>query len=455
MHGFANRTTPLTFRQNTIQSIFRFVTAGDSCLIVGTGSVGKSNLLRFIQNEDILNAYLGEVYEHFLVVYIDVNKALERSSWGLFELILHQILMALTSKTNDEKILQAIDDLHQRTTEPQTRYLALRFVDRAIHLVCYQLKMNLVFLIDEFDTLCSNLSASDFSALRALRDDNKYRLMYVVTSRAELNRLVEKTRDIEPFEELVSPNTVWLGPYSESDAKVMLQRLNTRYGVMLDEETTRKLLVATGGHPALLRAAHRTTLEQPDHLIDALMLSPQVFDECDRIWHSLKDDEQKMLIDLTINKVPSTSDPEIILYKLKKKGMIGGPWAKGYDIFSTLFAEFVKRCRRTTNDDIQIDHDRRLVLVEGKIIEGLSTLEFGLIEYLESRRGQVCTRDELAEHLYPEDVIYGEDGVSDARLGTIIARVRREIEPEPKSPKYILTVRGHGYKLIDKQECIL
>jgi DNA-binding response OmpR family regulator len=63
--------------------------------------------------------------------------------------------------------------------------------------------------------------------------------------------------------------------------------------------------------------------------------------------------------------------------------------------------------------------------------------------------GQVCSRDELIKHLYPEDSSLGGGGVTDNRLDSVVKRLRKQIEPNPKEPKYILTVRGHGFRLDD------
>ncbi|MBN1873931.1 MAG: winged helix-turn-helix transcriptional regulator [Anaerolineae bacterium] len=441
---------PITFRQDVIKRVFQFLTAGDSCLIVGIGSVGKSNLLRSIQNEEILPVYLQDEKDDFLIIYVDINKVLEYSSWGLFELMLHQMFMALSSKIDDDKVLNAVDDLHQRAIHPETRYLAFRFADRAVNLIYQKLKLKLVFIFDEFDSICQKLLPRDFSALRALRDDHKYRLMYVVATRTELDHLREDPGEIESFEELLSPNIIWLGPYSEIDANFMLQRLSTRYNINLDERVSHELLVATGGHPGLLRVAYRIAIDHPPHLLDALLLNSQILVECERIWHSLDSEEREALVYLAMNR-GLIERYDVILTRLHHKGLIGGPWTSQNAIFSPLFVEFVRLQRIVTGEDIQIDRERRLVWVEDRMIEGLSPLEFRLIEYLETRRGQVCSRDELAEYLYPADMAYEGEGVSDARLGSIVTRVRKRIEPDPENPKYIVTVRGHGYKLLEEQ----
>ena len=72
-----------------------------------------------------------------------------------------------------------------------------------------------------------------------------------------------------------------------------------------------------------------------------------------------------------------------------------------------------------------------------------------LLDYLEARRGQACSRDEIAQHLYPDDMLAKGGGVSDARLDAVVKRLRKHIEPVKGKPQFIITVRGHGFRLED------
>jgi len=442
---------PLNFRAEAVTTILRYVAAGDSCSVVGIGSVGKSNLLRSLQEKEVRRAKLGQAWNTYLFVYIDVNKSLKRSLWGLLELMLHQLMIEVTNQGADEVTLQTIDDLHGRATEPKTRYLALRYLDRAVSMVCNQLGWRLVFLIDEFDELCRAMPRRGFAALRALRDDHKYWLIYVVATRLELRRLREEISDIEAFEELVSPHTIWLGPYSEDDARFMLHRLEARHDVRLEEETTNHLLSATGGHPGLLRAGFRVMIEHPGNLQGMLASSSQVQDECRRIWLSLAPKEQKAVVSLAGDM---EVQPQLtgIMEQLRHKGLLGGPWVSADRIFSPLFAEYIRQRHPVVGARVHIDRQRRIVWVDGRKIAGLAPLEYKLIEYLEGKRGQVCSRDELAQYLYPEDMSLEGAGVTDTRIDSVVKRLRRRIEPNPRKPRYIVTVRGHGLRLADGDE---
>lgn len=439
---------PVTYRASEVEQILAALRAGDSCSVVGIGSVGKSNLMRFLQREDVHRAYLDDDGDQYLFVYVDVNKLLKQSFWGLLELMLHQLMLELANRDADQTILQTIDELHRRATAAKTQHLALRYLDRAIGVACNQLDWRLVFLIDEFDELCRTMPPRSFAALRALRDDYKYRLMYVVATRLELKRLRAERLEIEPFEELFSSHTIWLGPYVEDDARLMLRRLAARHSVNLDQKTENEVLSVTGRHPGLMREAYHTVREQSS-LFETLVRNSRGRDECQRIWFSLSPEEQQAMVDLA-NNVAAPASQDNTLERLRRKGLVSGPPGDKGQIFSPLFAEYIQRQHPTVGERIYVDHERHTVWVNGYEIGGLTPLEYNLIRYLEKKRGQVCSRDELVQVLYPEDAGFDGEGVTDTRLDSVVKRLRKRIEPKPKEPRYIVTLRGHGFRLVDE-----
>jgi two-component system, OmpR family, response regulator MtrA len=72
----------------------------------------------------------------------------------------------------------------------------------------------------------------------------------------------------------------------------------------------------------------------------------------------------------------------------------------------------------------------------------LSATEFRLLLELVRNKGRVLTRHVLIEH------VWGYDYLGSSRLVDMaVKRLRAKIEDDPGSPKYILTVRGIGYRL--------
>ena len=60
-------------------------------------------------------------------------------------------------------------------------------------------------------------------------------------------------------------------------------------------------------------------------------------------------------------------------------------------------------------------------------------------------RNKICDKYQIVESVWGEDYV---DEVYDASIEKLISRLRRKIEPDISSPRYLVTVRGRGYKLI-------
>lgn len=90
---------------------------------------------------------------------------------------------------------------------------------------------------------------------------------------------------------------------------------------------------------------------------------------------------------------------------------------------------------------VRMDVERHIVAVNGQQIT-LPLKEFDLLEYLLRNSGRVLTRGQLI------DRVWGADYVGDTKtLDVHVKRLRSKIEPDPASPKHLVTVRGLGYKL--------
>ena len=90
---------------------------------------------------------------------------------------------------------------------------------------------------------------------------------------------------------------------------------------------------------------------------------------------------------------------------------------------------------------VRMDVDRHVVSVRGDAVS-MPLKEFELLELLLRNAGRVLTRGQLI------DRVWGSDYVGDTKtLDVHVKRLRAKIEPDPASPKHLLTVRGLGYKL--------
>lgn len=89
---------------------------------------------------------------------------------------------------------------------------------------------------------------------------------------------------------------------------------------------------------------------------------------------------------------------------------------------------------------VRMDVERHVVSVDGEQVS-LPLKEFELLEMLLRNAGRVLTRGQLI------DRVWGSDYVGDTKtLDVHVKRLRSKIEPDPSSPRHLLTVRGLGYK---------
>jgi two-component system alkaline phosphatase synthesis response regulator PhoP len=96
--------------------------------------------------------------------------------------------------------------------------------------------------------------------------------------------------------------------------------------------------------------------------------------------------------------------------------------------------------------DVTIDLDRMRVEVGGRVAD-LTPTEFQLLVTLARRPGQIRTRSQLL------DAVHGVAFEAYERaIDTHIKNLRRKIEPDPRVPRYILTVHGVGYRFADDRD---
>ncbi len=95
------------------------------------------------------------------------------------------------------------------------------------------------------------------------------------------------------------------------------------------------------------------------------------------------------------------------------------------------------------DDRLQIDFNRRQVIVEGKEIK-LRPTEYRLLYHLVNNAGWTLPHETLLAkvwgHEYRDETHY---------LRLYITYLRQKIEEDPTHPKYILTERGLGYRFVD------
>ncbi len=94
--------------------------------------------------------------------------------------------------------------------------------------------------------------------------------------------------------------------------------------------------------------------------------------------------------------------------------------------------------------DVVLDVPRMRVEAAGRVVE-LTPTEFALLATLARQPGRIFTRAQLL------DALHGVAFESFERaIDTHVKNLRRKLEPDPRQPRYILTVYGVGYRFADE-----
>jgi DNA-binding response OmpR family regulator len=99
--------------------------------------------------------------------------------------------------------------------------------------------------------------------------------------------------------------------------------------------------------------------------------------------------------------------------------------------------------QRLVFSGLVMDLLRRQVWVGDKRVD-LTAAEFEVLKLLAAHPGWVYSRQQIMEQLWDGE-FYGEVRTADVH----VRNIRRKIEIDPKDPRYVLTVRGMGYKFAE------
>jgi DNA-binding winged helix-turn-helix (wHTH) protein len=384
---------------------------------------------------------------------------LEMSDQGFYELVLRCALDQLDDPMRATNLGGEVRRAYEAVVSPPSPFHVPLSFNQAITALVGRVSHKLAFLFDEFDAPLAQIDGRVFLNLRALRDQYPDHLTYVTATDRRLGE-IRSSEDVGEFNELFAHHRYYLEPLSEGDARRFIAGFTEREPITFGEADVRFILEWAGGHPGLLEAVCRelgAVTGQPvrdalqDRIIhrqvaERLASSLNVRSECAKIWRHLTEEEQAALLALFD---PGQHPDPIGLASIQQKSIL---IADGDDprLFSRAFTEYAQRqhlVQRPEARGIVVDVDSGEVYVDGKPAPALTNLEYRLLLLLYGHMGKICDKYEVVESVWGEAYI---DEVDDARIEKLVSRVRQKIEPDPANPRYLITVRGRGYKLVGR-----
>lgn len=418
--------------------------AGRCVSITGLSNSGKSTLTRALGSPEALPLIEERAQGPCALVYLDCNQAVALSPQAFYELVLRALIEKVGTAATPE-LLQALRQHHQTVTDADSAFPASLSFNLALTELCERFESSIILLIDEFDEIFASLDERALLNMRALKDRFTRRLTYATVTMRSLPELRSGSAEDE-FSEMFASTTYSIPPLTPDEVERYLSSLPS---APLDAARREICLRLSGGHPGILVSLAQVVAALPESTAGGLegvaAMEPGPRAECLKIWTQLRPQEQADLVAMATEAEAAVAPPQI--RRLEALGL-----ARQGRLFSPLFADFVARRGRAADvggKGVHLDPDSGDVWVDGIRIPVLTELEFRLLQLLYDRRDKLTDKYRIVTAVWGDSYL---DEVDDARVEKLVSRLRGRIEPDPADPRYLVTVRGRGYKLLSRPQ---
>jgi hypothetical protein len=320
---------PLDYRREVVEYVLDTTAVGHSLCLVGLAGSGKSNLVNFTRQPQVLRHYAADqaTADSTTVCWISCLQVADSSARFYAEML--NGLRPAAQKVGYEL----------PPGREGSGYTELR--DAVRHL-CQTAGQRIVYVLDEFESLIRHQPLYFFEELCNVRDEVRTppRFAYVFIT----HRLPHRVVGTQPFENsslyrLICDNMVAFGPYRSDDAKAMLDVLAARERLTIEAVDRERILMMSGNHAGIMAALVTAIKPQfnmpPRRLKDLATVPGPVRNACEHIWKHLHSSERTALLKLTSSELPAPWLREF----LYKRGLIDSLQAP--EIFSPAFKEYV------------------------------------------------------------------------------------------------------------------
>ena len=241
----------------------------------------------------------------------------------------------------------------------------------------------------------------------------------------------------------------------EADARNLIARATCAAPVSPAESDIAAMLALTGGYPYLLRAACHwwlTTEKKPPSAewLPILLAERSIQHRLAKIWGGLTQEEQFVLSELQKIEVTSANAAgrpsqnfaahyRDILIGLEQKGVCSQT-ERGRRIAGNLLAAYIATVRGRGRGRIWLDEQTGEIYQGKTLLNNLTALERSVLAFFIKHPRIKHPKTELIINTWPNEL--RQQGVSDNSLYQIILTLRKEIEPNPGRPAYLITWRG-------------
>lgn len=447
---------PPTYRAREVKQIADWIRAGESGSLIGLAGAGKSNLLGFLcQQPEVVAEQLGVETSQVALIHVDLNNLPVYDLATFFRVILrslHEIRQTL-----NDRFHAPIETLYRKVEDKTDPFLSQSAI-RELLLLFREYNTRLVLILDPFDYFCQKAPTLVLDNLRGLRDSFKTTLSYIIGLRRQVSYLRDPL-ELGELYEIIDTHQCWLGAMESDDARWVIGQVESATGQAFDQETIDQLIELTGGYPALLKPASFWRVkasplppvkEWKHHLVSEPSIANRLYDI--RIGLTGEEESALSVLEAALNE-KSVDNRRKALRQIEEKygatldklaaKRLCEPTKKGWQLFSPLFALFVSQMEGVSAGRIWYDRRTGRFWQGERELHSLSSRDNDLLRHFLTYPLSAHSVDDLIEAAWQED--YNE-GVSREAVQQAIRHLRKQIEPNPAKPCYLVTEHKVGYR---------
>jgi len=426
-------------RADALSQLFECVKTRRSIALIGERRSGKTSVLFQIRHRDVQAHYLAHP-DDFVFVYVTGEQVPGPHAFfqRLFELVAEQI-PSFTFQWNDQVPISEACILLQQLRP-----------------------LKLVILFDEIDHIVDQriFTSGTFHLLRSIASQLRSvcDVSFIVATKRDLAdelapRIGEDDLSTATTYFLNIFNKCFLGSFSPAEFQFFLEETSRRSGMALSGYQ-QQITDLAGRFPFFVQIAcyhyfEATVGGQPlDHALVRHKFLDEARSHFHYIWLHLDAKERELVSALAGGeRIPPDK-----LWSLTRKG-----YASNGKLFSLAFTEFIQQEVevRPTKPRLSFDDNGNVVVDDGNKqrvipLECLAPLERDLLRLLYDNKGKVCSYDEIKRKVWvPHDKGYDNTAAPRESIHQTIRRLREKIEPDPHNQRFIISVHGEGYRLVD------
>lgn len=425
--------------------IFTPIKRGECVSTIWPPMAGRRIRNKFIISyPQIFESEIGKSDE-YLLVYVEPLELTEESTTGYINLIIRSIQENYECLYHDDPIDQK--DISSTSSYAQS----LENLSVLIKRIAAK-NLKIVLFLGEFD----ELAFADhlfYNNLKSLWSKTNQGLFFVFLL---LNDVV-KPEQIDKFgelNELVLRNVVYVPLLNEGDINYLIDYFSKQFNRSFSNEERRLLIDVCGGHPYLLKSGVRLISLLDDNKLNEKALKELLINHYEprsaavKIFNLLTSTEQNILRTVassSLSQLPTGAEMLVKLGLIKKN-------ERGVFVpFGELFKSVIEKDQQkaieavSSSGEFHFDEKSGAILIGNENIEEKFTRqEYEILSFFLKEPNKLRSRDEISEAMWGKEAY---EKYSDWAIDQIMSKIRRKLH-SLGAGKFLVTVRGRGYKLV-------